>query len=268
VWSRLLGTGLVASVDNFGVTGEPPSHPELLDTLAAQLVKHHWSLKSCVRDIVLSRTYRQSSDYRAEAFQADPENRFLWRVSKRRLQAECIRDAMLAASGELDLDRPQGSLVGRVIGDKPISLIGIDKRLPRDLDGNTQRSVYLPVIRDRLPDVLDLFDFPEPSLVSGQRETTNVPTQALYLMNSPFVQDRSTSLARRISDQTSDPAEQVKLAFLICFSREPDTDELEMSCRFLSQNFSSQAASADQLSPVLIDFCQAIFSTGEFRNLD
>jgi len=268
VWSRLFGTGLVATVDNFGVTGEAPSHPELLDTLAVQLVKNHWSLKSCVRDIVLSRTYRQSSDYRADAFQADPENRLLWRVSKRRLQAECIRDAMLAASGELDLDRPQGSLVGRVIGDKPISLIGIDKRLPRDLDGNTHRSVYLPVIRDRLPDVLDLFDFAEPSLVSGQRETTNVPTQALYLMNSPFVQERSTSLARRISDQTSDPAEQVKLAFLLCFSREPDAEELKMSCRFLSRNFPSQAASADQLSPVLIDFCQAIFSTGEFRNLD
>jgi hypothetical protein len=167
VWHHLLGQGIVSSVDNFGSTGQPPSHPELLDTLAVQLRDEGWSIKSLVREIVLSRTYRQASDYRDEPFQQDPENRLVWRVSKRRLEAEAIRDAMLAASGQLDLVRPDGSLVGRVIGDRPISIIGLDKRLPPDLDDGPHRSVYLPVIRDRLPDVLDLFDFPEASLVSG-----------------------------------------------------------------------------------------------------
>ncbi|WP_437193402.1 PSD1 and planctomycete cytochrome C domain-containing protein [Planctomicrobium sp. SH527] len=268
IWHQLFGAGLVASVDNFGVTGEAPSHPELLDTLAVELIKNGWSLKACVREIILSRTYRQASEYRADAFQIDPDNRFLWRVSKRRLQAESIRDAMLAASGELDLKRPDGSLVGRVIGDKPIALIGIDKRLPRDLDGSTHRSVYLPVIRDRLPDVLDLFDFAEPSLVSGQRETTNVPTQALYLMNSSFIQERATALATRIHKRTADPSEQVKLAFLICFNREPDKDELSMSHEFFTRRSQTNVPVDDQVSSILIDFCQALLCTGEFRNLD
>ncbi|HVJ87287.1 MAG TPA: PSD1 and planctomycete cytochrome C domain-containing protein, partial [Caulifigura sp.] len=183
VWHHLFGAGLVKTVDNFGSTGELPSHPELLDHLATRFVKEGWSLKKLVRQIVLSRAYRQSSEFRPDAFQQDPDNRLVWRMAKRRLPAEAIRDAMLAASGEIDLARPDGSLVGRVIGDRPVSLIGLDARLPKDLDGSKNRSVYLPVIRDRLPDILELFDFAEPSLVTGERETTNVPTQALYLMN-------------------------------------------------------------------------------------
>jgi len=267
IWHQLFGAGLVATVDNFGTTGSPPSHPELLDALAIQLVKQGWSLKSLIRDIVLSRTYRQSSDYRDKAFRKDPENHFLWRVSKRRLQAESLRDAMLAASGELDLRRPAGSLVGRVIGDKPISLIGLDKRLPRDLDGATYRSVYLPVIRDRLPDVLDLFDFAEPSLVTGRRENTNVPIQSLYLMNSPFVQERARALAIRILNHSEVKQEQVVFAFRICFSREPDSEEQAQSLAFLTRT--RDAPEEHQPVPAaLIDFCQALFCTGEFRNLD
>jgi hypothetical protein len=198
VWRHLFGAGLVSTVDNFGITGSPPTHPELLDDLAVQFVREGWSLKSAVRSIVLTRTYRQSSNYRADAFQRDPDNRLLWRANKRRLPAEAIRDAMLGASGELDRRRPLGSLVGKEIGDAPVSLIGLNANLPTDLDGSRHRSVYLPILRDRLPDVLDLFDFAEPSLVTGDRQTTNVPVQALYLMNSPFVQQRSIALAKRL----------------------------------------------------------------------
>ena len=111
---------------------------------------------------------------------------------------------MLVVSGELDAARPAGSLVAQEIGDRPISLIGLDTRLPADLDGSRHRSVYLPVLRDRLPDVLDLFDFAEPSLVTGDRETTNVPVQALYLMNSPFVQARAEALADRLTREADD----------------------------------------------------------------
>src|SRR4029453_10444137 len=122
--------GLVRTVDNFGATGETPSHPELLDTLAIRFVADGWSVKELVREIVLSRTYRQASTYREASFQIDPDNRLLWRANKRRLDAEAIRDAMLAASAELDERRPQGSLVAKLIGDRPISLIGLDSRLP------------------------------------------------------------------------------------------------------------------------------------------
>lgn len=268
VWHHLLGAGIVPTIDNFGSTGEPPSHAELLDTLAVRFVDGGWSLKQLVREIALSRTYRQSSDYQSEAFQIDPENRLLWRVSKRRLEAEAIRDAMLAVSGEIDFHRPDGSLVGRVIGDRPISLIGLDKRLPADLDGGTHRSVYLPIIRDRLPDVLDLFDFAEPSLVTGERETTNVPTQALYLLNSPFVQARAVALATRLQAEYPSAERQAEQAFLLCFSRPPDREELSRSVEFLTGETSSSEEDEKTPSPTLIRFCQALLCTGEFRNLD
>ena len=113
VWRHLFGAGIVRTVDNFGTSGERPSHPELLDQLAVRFVADGWSVKKLIREIVLSRSYRQSSTYDENAFRTDPENRLLWRAAKRRLDAEAIRDAMLAVSGELDAARPAGSLVAR-----------------------------------------------------------------------------------------------------------------------------------------------------------
>jgi hypothetical protein len=268
VWHHLLGAGLVRTVDNFGMTGEPPSHPKLLDHLAIKFVANGWSTKKLIRQIVLSRTYRQASTFDAAAFQIDPDNRLLWRASKRRLDAEAIRDAMLVAAGDLDTARPEGSLVARVIGDRPVSLIGLDRRVPADLDGVRHRSVYLPVLRDRLPDVLDLFDFAEPSLVTGARETTNVPLQALYLMNSPFIHDRAVSLARRVGAKTENAEGQVKFAFLLCFSRQPDSEELKLASEYLSQKEKPADDSRDDEPLVLVSFCQALLATAEFRNLD
>ena len=268
IWHHLLGAGLVRTVDNFGMTGEAPSHPELLDTLAVEFMQNGWSIKQMVRQIVLSRTYRQSSEFRDQAFQQDPDNRLLWRVPKRRLEAEAIRDAMLAASGELDLSRPEASLVGRVIGDKPISLIGLDERLPKDLDGSVHRSVYLPVIRDRLPDVLELFDFAEPSLVTGSRETTNVPTQALYLMNSPFIRERSEALADRLIRESSSETQRIDLAFRLCLGRAPDDYEQRRAVEFLESSEPPAEEGVDADRETLINFCQAMFATAEFRNLD
>jgi hypothetical protein len=288
VWKHLFGAGLVRTVDNFGSTGERPSHPGLLDDLAGRFVRADesegrtpsetvatlgeerspgfgWSIKKLVRELVLSRAYRQASDFREEAFLKDPENRLLWRASKRRLEAEAIRDAMLAASGELDLKRPVGSLVGRKIGDRPISLIGLDKRLPDDLDGSVHRSVYLPVIRDRLPDVLDLFDFAEPSLVTGERETTNVPLQALYLLNSPFVMDRAESLAARLMEHAETDRDRVHLAYRLSLSRLPDEAEEGRILEFLGETGEQTDAAPP---PELTRFCQALLCTAEFRNLD
>lgn len=271
IWKHLFGTGLVATVDDFGSTGQPPSHPELLDYLSVRFVEDGWSVKSMIRELVLSRTYRQASTWRKDAFEADPDNRWLWRMPKRRLEAEAIRDSMLAVSGELDLMRPRASLVGRVIGDRPVSLIGLDKRLPRDLDGNVHRSVYLPVIRDRLPDVLELFDFASSSFVTGARESTNVPTQALYLMNSTFVQERAAAFASRIrSAKQAEPEAQIEYAFRLCFGRAATPDETRRAINFLTADNATSASTQESTSDSdqLTRFCQAMLCTAEFRNLD
>jgi hypothetical protein len=274
VWGHLFGDGLVRTVDDFGKTGEPPSHPELLDTLAVEFVRDGHSLKRLVRRLVSTRAYRQASTFDEAAFRTDPDNRLLWRMPKRRLEAEAIRDAMLAISGELNPARPEGSLVGRKILDKPISLIGLDKSLAEDLDGSTNRSVYLPVIRDRLPDVLELFDFAEPSLVTGKRETTNVPVQALYLMNSSFVRERSEAFARRLMQEADEDDARIELAFRLCFARSPQEDELARSLDYLHSVAAADASerSADEPSSADVErwnrFCQALFSAAEFRQLD
>jgi hypothetical protein len=265
VWHYLFGAGIVRTVDNFGSTGELPSHPELLDHLAVQFMEQGWSIKQLVREMVLSRTYRQASTFDQTGFLEDPDNRLLWRMPKKRLPAESIRDAMLAVSGELNLERPEGSLVAKVIGDRPISLIGLDKRVPADLDGSVHRSVYLPIIRDRLPEVLDLFNFAEPSLVTGQREITNVPLQALYLMNSPFITARAEALANRLEQEEPETKTRIELAFRLCFGREPMEAEQTRSLEFLKAPNTDDDTSGHAK---LVSFCQALLCTAEFRNLD
>ncbi|MEZ0274767.1 MAG: PSD1 and planctomycete cytochrome C domain-containing protein, partial [Roseimicrobium sp.] len=140
VWRHLLGAGLVKTTDNFGFSGERPSHPELLDALAVKFMDGGWSVKALIREVALSRTYRQASTYRDDCFQKDPENRSLWRASKRRLDAEVIRDSMLAVSGLLDPSPRPGSLVAE-LDNHSVSLIGFNKKVPEDLDGTRRRSV-------------------------------------------------------------------------------------------------------------------------------
>lgn len=258
VWKHLFRTGIVRTTDNFGFNGARPSHPELLDYLAGQFVNEHdWSVKSLIRELVLSRTYRQSSTYRESAFLNDPENRLLWRMSKRRLDAEEIRDAMLSVAGDIDLKRPVGSLIAKT-GNRNAALLLFAKNVPADLDGMRHRSVYLPVVRDRLPDVLELFDFAESSLVTGHRETTNVPMQALYFMNSTFADERARSFAKRVKTQIKND-DEIETAFQLCFNRPPDSEETK-----LGRQFSSAAKGPDALK----HYCQALLSTASFRNLD
>lgn len=272
VWRWLIGSGIVHSTDNFGFNGQPPSHPQLLDHLALHFVEKGWSMKTLVKEIVLSRSYRQASHWDRSRFLEDPDNRLLWRANKGRMDAECIRDAMLVVSGDMDFSRRPGSLVADK-GNKSVSLFGFSKDIPSDLDGCRYRSVYLPVIRNRLPDVLGLFDFAEPGLVTGNREVTNVPPQSLYLLNSPFVRERAESLAKRVLEKSTDPAQQVDYAFQLCFNRPPDADENRTGLRFMSQIQrlkdvkTANSKDADHLK-VLTNYCQALLSTAEFRNLD
>lgn len=258
LWRHLFGAGLVRTVDDFGRTGEAPSHPELLDFLARRLLNQGWSVKALIREIVLSQTWQQSSDRREEAFATDPDNRLLWRQAQRRLDAEVIRDTMLAVSGQLDRSRRPGSLVTRLNG-QSISLVGFNPQLPADLDGSRHRSVYLPVFRDHLPDLLEQFDFAAPSLVMGDRAVTNVPLQALYLMNSQFVQEQASALANRIASE-GDLSSRLQRAFELCFNRSAEPAEVTAALAFVSQ---IQAETDPHTA--LTAFCQSLLASAEFR---
>lgn len=267
VWTHLFGAGLVETVDDFGRTGAAPSHPELLDHLALRFQEEGWSVKALVREIVLSRTYRQASTWREEAFQKDPDNRLLWRLPKRRLDAEVIRDAMLLVSGELDLSPRPGSLVAELTS-QSAGMIGFNKAIPEDLDGSTHRSVYLPVMRDQLPDVLRLFDFAEPSLVTGKRDSTNVPPQSLYLMNSDFIRARAAALAKRISEEAGSSGERVNIAFQRCFNRAPNEEEKTLVDAFFNEPLPEGVDPEKESEKRLVDFCQALLASADFRISD
>jgi len=230
IWNWLFGAGLVRSVDNFGTRGELPSHPELLDHLAVQLMDDDWSLKRTIRRIVLSRTYRLSSRFDPQAAAEDPENRLLWRFQRRRLEAEIIRDAMLALGGTLDRRQFGNTLTftGR---------LDEGKEKPRGANPGRRRSVYLPRYREtKLSELMQAFDVAHPALVTGDRRVTTVPTQALFLMNSSFVMDQARSTARRLLAQGDLSDEQrLDLAYRLAYARPPSDGEMEQDKAFLDR---------------------------------
>jgi hypothetical protein len=269
VWMQLFGDGLVRTADNFGATGEKPSNPELLDTLAVQFMRDGWSVKKLIRSLVLSRTYQLSSATNAKANEIDPDNRLLWRASPRRLNAEAIRDAMLAASGQLELAPFHGSVVANA-GDGYIGK-GLRPETFSNVTGN-YRSVYLPIVRDFVPEALDIFDFAEPSLVVATRDVTNVPVQALYLLNNGFVRDQAAAMAKRIVATPLAHPQRIALAYQLALSRPPTDAERARAERYLLEEGrallsakSGQAEDAAQLS--WSTFCQALFACAEFRYL-
>jgi hypothetical protein len=217
VWCWLMGDGLVRTVDNFGTTGEAPSHPELLDYLAGRFMREGWSMKKLVREIVLSRAYQQSTDTDPAMLAADPENRLCGRMTRRRLPAEAIRDAMLSASGELKL-----TVGGRTFLETRAADYGFEFT-------ELRRSVYVPVFRNALPEIFEVFDFAAPSMVVGRRDTSTVATQALFLLNHPFVHDRARAAAERIAKSSSDSTRQIQLAWWLTLGRPPTDRELRLT---------------------------------------
>jgi hypothetical protein len=257
VWQHLFGEGIVSTPDNFGATGERPTHPELLDYLANRFVANGWSVKKLVREIVLTRTYQLSSASDAKNFAADPDNNFLWRANQRRLDAESIRDGILAVSGRLDLQAPHGS---------PLSSLAdtdLGRAARTTLKGDSRhRSVYLPIVRDMLPEALDLFDFAEPSLVVAAREVTTVPSQALYMLNSPFIRESAAAFAKRFQGTSADPKERITAAYLTAFSRPPTAAEIARAEGYLKTQAAERGGSTES---ALTTFCQALFASAEFR---
>jgi len=184
VWKYHFGRGLVETTSDFGVQGARPSHPELLDDLTARFMENGWSLKWLHREIMLSATYRQSSAADSAKFAVDPENRWLWRMNRRRLDIEAWRDAMLAVSGQLD----------RKVGGPAVNLTTLD---------NGRRTIYGSIDREEPDDMLRLHDFPDAASHSPSREPTTTAIQQLFVLNSPFVQKQATALAAPGHDRAS-----------------------------------------------------------------
>lgn len=249
VWQHLFGEGLVLSVDNFGVTGDAPSHSELLDHLAQRFVRDSWSIKKLVRAIVLTRTYQLGSETPATNLETDPANRLVWRHSPRRLDAEEIRDATLAAAGTLNLSRPEASPAKDF---KVIELRNNGPEAQRLMNGavsSTQRSVYLPLVRNITPTSLDVFDFATQGMVTGSRDTTTVATQALYLLNDPFVRRQSLAFAARLLKQADlTHAARVDLAYQLAMGRTATTAEIERASNYLTEY---DSAAREALAPKL-----------------
>ncbi len=276
VWHHLIGAGLVRSVDNFGQLGERPSHPELLDDLAARFVSPSgdggfaWSIKQLVREIVLSRTYQLASDHDEVSWTADPENRLLWHAHRKRLPAESIRDSMLAISGTLDLS-PGGSPVeglGTLVNNNSASAKSYRS------EETSKRSLYLPIIRNELPAALTAFDFADPDLVVGRRPVTNVPAQALLLMNSQFVMDSARLTAAALLRDSAMTTEQLVAAtYRRVLARDPTPTEVEQAVSYL-QVAPPGATEGPTDLPVrptetrLGRFVHVLFASTEFRMLD
>lgn len=243
IWHHLFGKGLVRTVDYFGVHGESPSHPELLDFLAIRMRdQDRWSLKTTVRRMLMSRTYQMASKHSANAAQVDPDNRLLWQMPRRRLTAESIRDAMLAASGQLDLRRGGPSLGLELNG----NIRGAGGNVNPPTWGNkipdyvkNRRSIYLPLKRERPVgelEILSVFDFPHPNDITGARPNTTVATQALLLLNAPFVKQQAAVLAERLTkDEPDDERARINRLYLLSISRPPASDEIQTTLSFLDQ---------------------------------
>ncbi len=247
VWQHLFGQGIVSTVDNFGLTGDRPTHPELLDHLATGFVAQGWHVKQLVRRIVLSRTYRLGSDAPAVHREADPANRLLWRHAPRRLEAEEIRDSLLAAAGQLNLHPAPGSPAQalRMI-EMPDN--GVESRtLHQQADASLVRSVYLPLLRGVTPHTLEAFDPVTQTLVTGQREATTVPTQALFLLNSSFVRRQALALSEQLRTAKS-PRERIRQAYRLILNREPNAVEVARAQKFVDE-FESAYAVTPALPP-------------------
>jgi hypothetical protein len=261
VWLHLIGRGLAGTPDNFGASGQAPGNPALLDHLALSFVENGWSVKKLIRTIILSRTYQLSSDFNARNNEADPDNVLVWRMPKRRLEAEALRDTMLVLAGRLDLNPPKGSPVAKAGEGNAVFRGPRGGRGGEDASADTHRTVYQPIVRDSVPESLTLFDFPDPSLIIGERATTTVPAQSLYLMNNSFVIRQAEALADALLNSNDDEAGKLTRAYELCYSRPPSAKELKTAQKFVAEYGKKQTPRATWTA-----LCQALFAGAEFSH--
>ena len=270
IWMHLIGQPLVNTVDNWGIRGEKPSHPELLDWLASTFANDdQWSRKKLIRRILLSETYRQTAIRRdPDAERKDPENRLMWRANRRRLEAEPLRDSLHFVAGTLD-PTIGGTLLSTPNGDY----------VTNDQSGNAaqyeapRRAIYLPVIRNAVYDWFQAFDFGDPSMVNARRSSTTVAPQALYLINSPMVREQARAFARRVLRErpdSDDPA-RVEYAYRLALQRSPFPAEADRALRFLARvrgTDSRGVAAAVLRDETWAALCQVLLASNEFVYVD
>jgi hypothetical protein len=270
IWHHLFGRGLVATVDNFGVLGERPTHPELLDYLASEFVADGWSMKRAIKRMVLSATYQQASGGHrpldtAVAEQLDPQNLLLHRANVKRLEGEVIRDNILAVSGRLDRKQFGPSV--------PVNLTPFmqGRGLPAvsgPLDGDGRRSIYISVRRNFLSPMMLAFDTPIPFSTIGRRNVSNVPAQALILMNDPFVSEQSKLWAKQtLADPGTTPESRIRRMYLAAFAREPAANETESALSFLDSQGREYGLRAEQARTdqrVWADLAHVLYNVKEF----
>ncbi|UUO07731.1 DUF1553 domain-containing protein [Blastopirellula sp. J2-11] len=268
VWRHYMGRGLVASTSNFGVRGAKPSHPELLDYLANTFVEEDgWSLKALHRRILLSRTYRLSAHATTESLRQDPDNVYLGRFSRRRLEAEAIRDAMLSISGNLDLSRS---------GEHPFPhwkkrSFSLNNPFKAEFPSN-RRTIYLMTQRLFRQPFFSLFDGPDRNQSTEERTVSALPTQVLYLLNSPFVQQQAKAFADRVIAESEEDAAAVKLAYELAYGRAPTSVEqqaiLEAKASLTLQIDDADAKPAEVRRVVWTAVAKSLFASNEFMHVE
>ncbi len=274
VWQWHFVAAIVRSPDNFGLLGERPTHPELLDWLAGEFVRTGWSVKSLHRLMMLSATYRMSGNSPEPATTTDPENRLWWKFPRRRLDAEELRDALLAVGGTLD--RGMG---GTLLTTENRAYVTSTTSVNPDVYRTNRRSVYVPVVRSALYDVFQAFDFADPTSQSGLRQTTTVAPQALFMMNSEVVAQQTLALARKLLAECPDDAARVRTACLVAYGREPLGHETEQALAYLADygrriardaeagtdgGATSVAAGPEVRTRAWQSYCRALVSANEF----
>jgi cytochrome c553 len=260
VWLHLFGRGLVGTPNDFGVYGERPTHPALLDHLATRFIDEGWSLKQLIRIVTTSRTYRLTSRDTADRVAADPDNRLLSRHLRRRLDAESLRDAMLTASGQLDRSPGKGSIIQH--RDILVNLAGSLH------EPSNRRSVYLCYLRGSPPPSLAAFDLPDFSEPIGQRDVATVPGQALHLFNNPFVIAQAEHLAQRVYSMAATVEIRIGLAFRFALGRSPDSHEREQATAVLAGLQASQDQNETDPLQAWVGLCQGLLMSNEFRYVD
>jgi len=268
VWHHLFGRGIVASTNNLGVLGQRPSHPALLDHLATKFATtHNWSIKSLLKSILLSSAYQMKSTPRQEYIDRDPQNQHFHRQNIRRLQGEAIRDAVLSVSGRLDSTQ-YGPSVATFL--TPF-MTGRGRPGQGPIDGSGRRSVYLSIRRNFLSPMMMAFDAPVPFNSVGRRNVSNVPSQALILMNDPFIKGQAHFWAERLVQRTDESADsRIEFMFLKAISRMPREQETAMIRRFLESQQQEYQLSDDQLITdvrVWSDLAHVIFNLKPFTYL-
>lgn len=262
LWRWHFGAGLVRSTDNFGNLGDRPSHPELLDWLAARFVESGWSIKAMHRQIMLSATYQMSTAFAAEAAEADPDNRLLWRMNRRRLEAEAVRDALLFVAGNLDPARG-----GSLLHSKPREYVAGTASVNATNYQTNRRSLYLPVVRSALYEPFQAFDFAEPTTIKGDRDNTTIALQALFMMNSDLMAEQSQALAERlIAAHPNEIEQRVADLYLCTLGRPADERETQRAIDFLHRAATTNtfATPGERDQSAWQALCRVLLSSNEF----